>query len=121
MHYSLSCVTNTIYQQTVQNFIDDDGKFITWICGHTHVDFVYTTSEFPNQLWIVVACGLLSNNLDIDRTDGTKNQDAFNILTFDTNTELVKVIRVGADRDRSMRHLGTMSIDYNTHSVIYND
>lgn len=116
-----TCVTNTIYQQTVQNFIDDDGKFITWICGHTHVDFVYTTSEFPNQLWIVVACGLLSNNLDIDRTDGTKNQDAFNILTFDTNTELVKVIRVGADRDRSMRHLGTMSIDYNTHSVIYND
>lgn len=116
-----TCVTNTIYQQTVQNFIDDDGKFITWICGHTHVNFVYTTSEFPNQLWIVVACGLLSNNLDIDRTDGTKNQDAFNILTFDTNTELVKVIRVGADRDRSMRHLGTMSIDYNTHSVIYND
>lgn len=116
-----TCVTNTIYQQTVQNFIDDDGKFITWICGHTHVDFVYTTSEFPNQLWIVVACGLLSNNFDIDRTDGTKNQDAFNILTFDTNTELVKVIRVGADRDRSMRHLGTMSIDYNTHSVIYND
>lgn len=116
-----NCVTNTIYQQTVQNFIDDDGKFITWICGHTHVDFVYTTSEFPNQLWIVVACGRLSNNLDIDRTDGTKNQDAFNILTFDTNTELVKVIRVGADRDRSMRHLGTMSIDYNTHSVIYND
>lgn len=116
-----TCVTNTIYQQTVQNFIDDDGKFITWICGHTHVDFVYTTSEFPNQLWIVVACGRLSNNLDIDRTDGTKNQDAFNILTFDTNTELVKVIRVGADRDRSMRHLGTMSIDYNTHNVIYND
>lgn len=116
-----TCVTNTIYQQTVQNFIDDDGKFITWICGHTHVDFVYTTSEFPNQLWIVVACGLLSNNFDIDRTDGTKNQDAFNILTFDTNTELVKVIRVGADRDISMRHLGTMSIDYNTHSVIYND
>lgn len=116
-----TCVTNTIYQQTVQNFIDDDGKFITWICGHTHVDFVYTTSEFPNQLWIVVACGLLSNNLDIDRTDDTKNQDAFNILTFDTNTELVKVIRVGADRDRSMRHLGIMSINYNTHSVIYND
>lgn len=115
------CVTNAIYQQTVQNFIDDGGKFITWICGHTHVDFVYTTSEFPNQLWIVVACGYLSNNLDIDRTDGTKNQDAFNILTFDTNTELVKVIRVGADRDRSMRHLGTMSIDYNTHNVIYND
>lgn len=116
-----TCVTNAIYQQTVQNFIDDGGKFITWICGHTHVDFVYTTSEFPNQLWIVVACGYLSNNLDIDRTDGTKNQDAFNILTFDTNTELVKVIRVGADRDRSMRHLGTMSIDYNTHNVIYND
>lgn len=116
-----TCVTNAIYQQTVQNFIDDDGKFITWICGHTHVDFVYTTSEFPNQLWIVVACGLLSNNLDIVRTDGTKNQDAFNILTFDTNTELVKVIRVGADRDRSMRHLGTMSINYNTHNVIYND
>lgn len=116
-----TCVTNAIYQQTVQNFIDDGGKFITWICGHTHVDFVYTTSEFPNQLWIVVACGRLSNNLDIDRTDGTKNQDTFNILTFDTNIELVKVIRVGADRDRSMRHLGTMSIDYNTHNVIYND
>lgn len=116
-----TCVTNAIYQQTVQNFIDNDGKFITWICGHTHVDFVYTTSEFPNQLWIVVACGLLSNNLDIVRTDGTKNQDAFNILTFDTNTELVKVIRIGADRDRSMRHLGTMSINYNTHNVIYND
>ena len=116
-----TCVTNAIYQQTVQNFIDDGGKFITWICGHTHVDFVYTTSEFPNQLWIVVACGLLSNNLDIDRTDGTKNQDTFNILTFDTNTELVKVIRVGADRDRSMRHLGTMSINYNTRNVIYND
>lgn len=116
-----TCVTNAIYQQTVQNFIDDGGKFITWICGHTHVDFVYTTSEFPNQLWIVVACGRLSNNLDIDRTDDTKNQDTFNILTFDTNIELVKVIRVGADRDRSMRHLGTMSIDYNTHNVIYND
>lgn len=115
------CITFDTYQQTVQAFIDSGGNFICWMCGHTHVDFVYTTEEYPDQLWVVVTCGKQSVNNDQDRTIGTKAEDAFNILSFDINNNIVKVIRVGADRDCFMRYIGALSIDYTTHQIIFND
>ena len=116
-----TCVTFDTYQQTVQTFINNGGKFICWICGHTHVDFVYTTEEYPDQLWVVVTCGLQSVNNDQDRTIGTKNEDAFNIISLDVNNDIIKVIRVGADRDCFMRHLGTLCINFDTKEVVFND
>jgi predicted phosphodiesterase len=115
------CITFDSYQQTVQNFITNGGHFICWICGHTHVDFVYTTQEYPNQLWIVVTCGKQNVNNDQDRTIGTRDEDAFNLLSFDINNGIVKVIRVGADRDCYIRHIGTISINYTTQEVVFND
>lgn len=115
------CITFDSYQQTVQNFITNGGHFICWICGHTHVDFVYTTQEYPNQLWIVVTCGKQNVNNDQDRTIGTRDEDAFNLLSFDINNGIVKVIRVGADRDCYIRHIGTVSINYTTQEVVFND
>lgn len=112
------CVTSKIYQETVENFINNGGKFITWICGHTHVDYIFTTREFPNQMWIVVTCGKVGNNTDLYRDDSTKYQDAFNIIVFDTNIKAIKIIRVGADRDRLMRNMNTVTISYENRTLM---
>lgn len=51
----------------------------------------------------------------------TKTRDLFNLVAVDTNSKLIKVVRIGADRKADMRHIGTMVIDYEQRKLIYTD
>lgn len=111
----------------VQSFIDAGGTFICYLSGHTHRDFVYYPTNYPKQLGIVVDCGAgyvsATNVCDEARVAGTKSIDAFNIYGFDVTRKIIKVVRIGSDRDSLMRHKGTLTIQYGgaTPVVLAND
>ena len=106
---------NPMYQQTVQSFIDDGGEFICYLSGHTHYDLMCYNSNYPSQLFVVVT------NTNGEFPEDTKPKDRFNIVTFDKTLHIIKVIRVGGDRDKYMRHLGVITINYKTLEIIYSD
>ena len=89
---------------SVQEFIDNGGNFVCWMCGHSHYDKIGTLVAYPQQVQIVVTN---ANNISAAhaqaRNEGTKAQDAFNYIAFDVDEKLIKVVRVGADMNRLLQ------------------
>ena len=103
---------------TVKDFIDDGGEFVAWFVGHSHKDSIGTFDN-GRQVVIAITCAREpSADMSIDdgaRVMGTKSQDAFNILSIDTNEKTIKIVRVGADYNRHLerkRNLVYRYVDY---------
>lgn len=121
----ISMTINAEAPATIQSFIDGGGEFVAWFSGHTHYDFMGTLDNYPQQIDITIDTASRfagpTNYSDIARVTGQKNQDLFNIVGVDTFRKLIKIYRVGADRDSWMRHKGCITIDYSTRQVLYFD
>lgn len=103
----------TIYQASVQSFIDDGGEFACYIAGHTHWDMLCINPDYPDQICVCVTCtAITGRDNDQIRVGGTKSQDGANIVTIDTTSKTVKLIRVGADIDSYLRPRNVLSISY---------
>jgi len=98
---------STMYQASVQTFIDGGGKFACYLAGHTHWDMLCVNPNYPRQLFVIVI-----------REIGTKSQDAANIVTIDTTNKTVKIIRIGADKDNYLRGRNILTISYDDHTII---
>lgn len=95
-------------QGIVQDFIDDGGTFMCYLIGHLHRDIFGYVYGYSKQPCIMITTSNATKasqeiNADLGRVLGTKMQDAFNAVTFDKDSGIIKVIRVGADVDNVMR------------------
>ena len=101
--------------------VDDGGKFICHICGHTHWDLIVKSTTYPDQLCVVIdALSRSQGNQysDTQRTDATKSQDLANLIAFDTSSGVIKIIRIGASIDHYLREKNCITINYNTGAII---
>lgn len=104
----------------VQQFINNGGKFICYLCGHTHQDLVVYLTDYPSQIAIVIdAAGRVVCNAwsDVMRYDDQRSRDLFNMIQFDTSNQLIKITRCGCNYDRYMRHKDTLCINYETKQI----
>lgn len=111
---------NTTIAEIVQRFIGRGGTFICYMVGHSHYDYVAYLSEYPQQIAIAVdAAGRHACNdwSDMMRYDNEISRDLFNMIQFDTSSELIKITRCGANYDRYMRHKDTLCISYRTKEI----
>lgn len=109
-------------QDIIQDFIDEGGTFMCYLIGHLHRDIFGYASGKPDQPCIMVTTASASRaesevNADLGRAIGTKMQDAFNVVTFDKDNGVIKVVRVGADVDNLMRP--RKAISYNIDSKTF--
>lgn len=105
----------------VDTFISGGGKFVCWLAGHTHFDFVGTVTDHTNQLFVIVNCGVVDARYGTDkRINGTKTQDCVNVVGFDTTNHIVKICRVGIAMDWFGRTKKLLSIDYANKTVVAN-
>lgn len=105
----------------VQQFIQSGGKFICYLVGHEHSDYVMNSSDYPNQIAICIdAASLSQSNIysELARRYGDKSQDLYNVCIFDTSTKTIKLIRVGCDDDNYIRSRKSLSIKYDTRQII---
>lgn len=103
---------------TIQKFIDKGGDFVCWLSGHTHRDYVYYLTDYPKQIGFTIDCATCSNGVtDEERENGTKSQDCFNLIAFDTTRKLVKIARIGSDRDSLLRKKDTFCINYQSKKI----
>ena len=114
---------HTEFLNIVDTFISDGGEFITWLCGHTHVDHLGTIVDHSNQLAIAVTTSsyttyrnVFMNN--VVRSAGNKSEDAFNMISFDTVNKLIKIVRIGLNYDGFYRKTDAVTINYNTKQVV---
>lgn len=105
------------YQASVQDFVNGGGKFACYLVGHTHCDMICYNSNYPNQLCIAVTIAAQTGR-DNDQVRSGKARDAFNIVTVDTNSETIKLTRVGADIDNYLRGRNVLTLSYANKSII---
>ena len=106
----------------VQDFIDAGGTFACYLCGHCHCDAVHTLPGHPEQFALTVPCLSDAGDQiiwgDMDRSSAA-TRDAFDIVVVDTANSLVKVVRIGANRDLAMQHRSALTWDYRRHRLVY--
>lgn len=113
-----------IYTDAVQTFIDGGGAFVCWLSGHTHADIMMIPTEYPKQLIVSICAASPSRSYptrisnDLYREEKTAMADAFNIVTIDTMLGVVKIVRIGANRNNYMTLRDCTSYDYFAHEFI---
>ena len=117
----LGDIAMNVYQEKVARFIDKGGDFVVWLTGHVHMDYIGYNEEYPNQLCIAIdalCCWQSMAYDDADRTVGMLSEDLYNLVTVDTYSKLVKIIRIGSNLDRYLRKRDTLCINYKTFEII---
>ena len=103
----------TIAIDSVQGFIDAGVEFVCWIVGHSHMDVIASPRDYPKQVFISIDCATYINSIgNSARIRNTKSQDCVNIVSFDTNDKLVKVVRVGSDTTRQLKQKRVLTYRY---------
>lgn len=134
----------------VEEFINNQGVFIAWIGGHRHSDTIAILRDENNtvlkqgSIHVATASGgefsseigghgsndnnnnghswwIIPKGDDCDRTDGTKQQDCFNIYSINTELKTLSIFKVGSDIDMFGRHKGSLLYDYANRTVLYSD
>ena len=105
----------------LQKFQDDGGKFIAWICGHTHVDHFYYPRKYPNLLIVVIdRAGENRPNRISRRSTYTDTCLCANFYAIDTSQGLFKIVRLGVTVDSTLQSKEMLCYDY-IHKKVLNE
>lgn len=103
----------------VDKFIDNGGKFISWIIGHEHSDYIGVVTGHTRQTVILMErSGVNSTSYSNIHLANSNSQIAFNVITFDEENNLLKITRVGNNTDIWLQSKNSICYNYNTHKVI---
>lgn len=107
----------------VDAFIAAGGKFIAWMSGHSHFDLcgIYHGAH-GDQLSLTfenASCNASWN--DSARVRNTLSEQSFNCISIDTNSKLIKVVRIGNNKDRYLRSKKYLTYNYETGDLITSD
>ena len=111
--------------QAVQSFIDNGGKFVSWITGELHVDVFANVQGYPKQLLISIdtATGVRENGQMWsfnNKPDNTLAMDCFNLVSVDVDKGYIRLHRIGSMYDRQGREIVGLVYDYVNQTLIYN-
>ena len=112
------------YADAVDSFIQAGGHFICWLHGHTHYKMFATLTNHPGQLDVSVANAgrpAYAWTYVWARIDDTRSEDDFNVVAVDTDSGVLRIMKVGVDYDRYMRHVDTISWDYENGQLLYSN
>ena len=103
-----------------ESFVNEGGELIGWIIGHTHRDLIGKL-EGTNQVCLVVDTaqfGTYAVNPECDRIEGTPTQDAFSIISIDTQAKTLSTFKVGCRRDKWQRQQDSICVNYETATLL---
>lgn len=114
-------MTDAAYS-SVDRFIESGGRFVCWLSGHTHSDFVGTVAGHQGQVVVIADKGGEGDGyMTEDRTPGTVNQDAFNLVTVNPSKGVFVIDRIGCRRDSHMRSKKLFVYDYINAKILVNE
>ena len=111
---------NNKAQAAVSDFQVAGGSFICWLTGDAHYDAIgELIMNGYKQLCITFEnAGCHDAWGDTARVVGEKSEDSFNIVSIDTYSHLLKIVRVGNDLNRFLQSKQYMCYNYLTNEVV---
>ena len=92
------------------------GKFICFVTGHFHGSYIFKDATYPDQITVVVPSGSQSafqqKYGDTNYAPGTRNEDQFYVIGFDTENELINIAKIGGQVSNDMVKRDIVSIKY---------
>lgn len=120
LHDSLSTIDAAL--ANVDTFINNGGKFICWLAGHTHVDYFVKSIKHPKQVMFVTASA--NSNIGPDYAVSTdKSGQLYDCMTYigiDINKMWLKLLRIGKNIDGYMRKKNVLVYDLINQKTITN-
>lgn len=117
----MECMADAAYC-SVDRFILSGGSFACWLGGHMHSDMIGHVQGHQRQLHIAVdKAGEGDQYMQEDRSRGTRNQDAFNLVTINPSRGVLFVDRIGCNRDQYMRSKSLFCYNYRDGRIITNE
>lgn len=117
--YGYSKGTENNMAAIIKKFMDAGGKFVAWVCGHCHDDYMYYPSNYPGIL--VVAnnqAGALRGSGVAARQEGMRIRTAANYISIDTLRGQLSLVRIGLTHDRNLTSRQYLCYDYINKKVI---
>lgn len=87
------------------NFANASGEVALWITGHRHKDVTAQLAD-GTPVVITTTCNAGAELGGLDRTVGTVNENAFDVVSIDTTNKKVYLTRIGAGQDRTLSYGG---------------
>lgn len=106
----------------IDSFINNGGKFICWIAGHTHLDYFVQSMSHPKQVMFVTASANYARSKDCEPSSD-KSSPMYDCMTYigiDLDKSWLKILRVGRNLDGFLREKNVLVYDLNNHRVITN-
>ncbi len=106
------------FEDLIIAFIQQGGKYVCNLAGHYHHDLIgYTAGGVLN---IAVECATKWYHwCDGIRIPGTRTYDCFNVMSVDTDQQLIRLIRIGDNTDNTLRIKRTLCYDYAKRKLIW--
>lgn len=104
--------------EAVQSFIDNEGSFVGYLSGHFHSDFIAKVEDYPNQLIYSIGATKAGEMRDFNHVAGTRMQDEFQIVSINTDLNIIKLFKVGANWDAYGQKRDSICIRYITGEII---
>ena len=94
------------------------GKYLAWLSGHTHTEYMYYPAKYPNMLVIgLPQAGNTRGTGAADRSTASAMHTCANVIVFDTENECIKIIRVGKTLDKRLMRFEKLCYDYSEKTV----
>lgn len=110
----------TPFEPIIADFINNGGCHICNLVGHEHHDLFGLTDSGVLNIAVPSATDW-DGWCDGKRIKGTRTYDCFNVVSVDVNLGLLRIARVGNNRDNFFRSQRSLCFDYINKKVIYND
>ena len=106
------------FDKVIGDWIKNGGVHVANFAGHEHSDYIGYTENGVLNICVQAA----TDNIiwtDGKRVQGTRTWDCFNVVSVETSTGTLKLIRVGNNSDHYLREKKILSYDYINKRIIF--
>ena len=111
--------TTTPFESVIAAFISGGGEYVGNFCGHHHRNYIGFTAGGVLNILVPAATDYAAYN-DSARVSNTRTYDCFDVVGIDTNTKMLKIIRIGNNADHYLRNQNVLCYDYANKEIVCN-
>ena len=105
------------FDKVIGDWIKNGGVHVANFAGHEHSDYIGYTENGVLNVCVQAATDNI-NWTDGKRVQGTRTWDCFNVVSVETSTGTLKLIRIGNNSDHYLREKKILSYDYINKKII---
>jgi len=103
----------------IQNFKNNGGKFVAFLCGHFHSDMMFYPKSYPDLLNIAVTqAGWLRGGGSENKENLNCTRLSANYIGIDTATGHIKIVRLGSKANKYLAPLHYICYDYINKKIV---